>query len=843
VGHLPTEDWAASRNPSPGKVDPGPVALLELPRRRLFIFGGLFRLMAISLLCIATVALLAGALMEFALSPGVGWLARPFDTSTHFGKVELAELTGDDGLDRLLNSEPRSSEPPSLKIVSTTPTQARPNRQLYLAGKVMLGGVVTARATDGSRWIAALSTSGDSTTILLNLFRADSTGESKPFWQGVLFSPAHHPHSWRDVPRLTSMRFHQSEGRGCALLSVGAAFQGWRGVVRLELTSGAVTVERHPCGLEIHFPPGPSLVDEEGRSWLALSSFAPHNGNDLGGINDTCAALLLFSPHDGRFRVIDTGDKHNSLQVQVLPDQRHLVFHSRQEIKLPDGRRGHAFLLDSWAERVLRTWWIPTLKALWLAGDDREDRSASPALHGLAGTRVVALAAADSARTLWEWPPEWALPSYRDGWLVGDEGAGTSRVISLDGRQRVVVRYAGSGHLRMESRGSSLDDALAHVVQGSSITSYTLHAVPVWSRLLRSPATRLSAEVAAFFFLLLLVLRLRRQDNLLRGILDDNSQPVGLLDPQGRLTFANQELRRLLTDPQQGPALSTLAKRLRPGTGELHQSGERWMRWLLRPVRPGRQEVGSVIFGIDETALVAAEDGRRYRSLTGLITHELKTPIAPIGLGLDQLQREVERALQPMPEGLQRIIGRMRAELDRLRQLIRHFTAISGERRHRERVDLVAALAAGARRAELAGMPGIQCSWHLPDKAEVVGDAETLALVFGSLFNNAVEAMEHRGRLMIGLVPASDMATSGWTIFIEDTGRGVPAEIRHRIWEPGFSSRRGGYGYGLYFARHLLQDLGGQISLDPSAAGGTLVRIDLPQAPAGLEPSDKLEDV
>ena len=796
--------------------------------RRVLLFESLSWLLSAGLLCVILGALLGGGLVEFWLRPGTGWEAVAYTSERQFGLVDLADATGDGYLDRLVATESRASEPPSFKIMSSTPGRSRPNQQLYLAGRVQLPGMRHVRSAEGRHWLAALSASRDSTTIYLNLFSADSTGGYRRSWAGVLFTPADHAHNWQHFPRLQDMVLHQVDGRELAFCSITASFLGWRGVVRLDLGTSPPRIDRFPCGLEYVFTPGSALVLPDSSHWLVRQGHAPGNGNDLGGVSDTCAQLVFFDPRSGACRLRDMGGEHNSQRVLVLPDQRRLVVFSTQHMRLPDGHDGEAFLLDAWTGRVLRHWHAPGLTALWLArGQDAHD---SPLLQGLVNHSIVELAPeADSLHVLWVWPTHWGAPRETQGWLVCDENGGSSRILSLDGRQRAILSYQGRGTALLEPRGPSLDSMLVHLQRPGQITSYALRRLPAWWRLLHNPAARLCAEMAAFLLLLALSWRLFRQETLLRGILDDNSQPVALLDGQDRLLFANREFRLLLGAPEQGQALLDVLAAVPPGTGEARLVGQRWIRWLRRPVQRGRRPLGSLVFGVDETTRRDADEGRRFRSLTGLITHELKTPMTPLRLGLDQLQREVEQSVSPIPPSLDRVLGRMRTELDKMSRLIRQFMAMAGERRIREQLDLVQVLRDAEQRSGLHLMTGIRCHRILPREALVAGDGEMLALVVSGLISNAAEAMERHGQLQIALTAVQgDRGQRLWTLFIEDDGPGIREELRLQVWEPGFSTRPDGYGYGLYFARRVLQDMGGQIRLERSASGGGLVRVDLP---------------
>jgi signal transduction histidine kinase len=68
------------------------------------------------------------------------------------------------------------------------------------------------------------------------------------------------------------------------------------------------------------------------------------------------------------------------------------------------------------------------------------------------------------------------------------------------------------------------------------------------------------------------------------------------------------------------------------------------------------------------------------------------------------------------------------------------------------------------------------------------------------------------------------------TMAIEDTGPGIPPEVREKLFRPFFSTKPGGTGLGLATARRIIEEHGGSIAIDCPARGGTCVTVRLPIA-------------
>lgn len=112
------------------------------------------------------------------------------------------------------------------------------------------------------------------------------------------------------------------------------------------------------------------------------------------------------------------------------------------------------------------------------------------------------------------------------------------------------------------------------------------------------------------------------------------------------------------------------------------------------------------------------------------------------------------------------------------------------------------------------------------EDVRVKGDPELLKPVFLNLLVNAAQAMKEKGKITIGISERDRHCV----IAVADTGPGIPAEIRQKVFEPFFSTKNRGTGLGLSIAKRLVEAHGGQISLDCPPSGGTVISILLPLA-------------
>jgi len=115
-----------------------------------------------------------------------------------------------------------------------------------------------------------------------------------------------------------------------------------------------------------------------------------------------------------------------------------------------------------------------------------------------------------------------------------------------------------------------------------------------------------------------------------------------------------------------------------------------------------------------------------------------------------------------------------------------------------------------------------------PDLLRVVGNSDQLRQVFLNLILNAIDAMPQAGTLTVRTMGGSTVAL----VEVQDSGVGIPEEIRARLFEPFFTSKPTGTGLGLAISAHIVTQHGGQIEVESTAGQGSTFRVVLPVQPS-----------
>lgn len=218
------------------------------------------------------------------------------------------------------------------------------------------------------------------------------------------------------------------------------------------------------------------------------------------------------------------------------------------------------------------------------------------------------------------------------------------------------------------------------------------------------------------------------------------------------------------------------------------------------------------------------EKTRLKRQLTNNINHELKTPVASIGVCLETLLSGINLS----EEKRQELIERCYANNERLRRLLSDVSLITRMEDgnaliEREPVDITALIADIA--SELTIMPAderLTLHTDITEPIIVEGNLSLIASIFRNLTENAIAYSEGKN-IYVSLLESS---AAEYRIRFEDDGRGVEEKQLTRLFErfyrvdKGRSRQKGGTGLGLSIVKHAVQFHGGTITATNRPGGG-----------------------
>jgi signal transduction histidine kinase len=194
-----------------------------------------------------------------------------------------------------------------------------------------------------------------------------------------------------------------------------------------------------------------------------------------------------------------------------------------------------------------------------------------------------------------------------------------------------------------------------------------------------------------------------------------------------------------------------------------------------------------------------------------------------MGTPLTSLQGWIEQLRE---EGLppKKIAEFLDGDAERLQRVAQRFERIgSSPRRDPVALGALAERVAGYYRPRLPKHANaIQLNVRAPSAGPVIlGDPVLLEWALEAMVKNAIDALQGRGG---NITLAAEVAGDTATLRVMDDGPGVPREIRRTLFQPGITTKRGGWGIGLALARRVVVDgHQGVLSLEPTSRGTTLL--------------------
>jgi two-component system, NtrC family, nitrogen regulation sensor histidine kinase NtrY len=226
--------------------------------------------------------------------------------------------------------------------------------------------------------------------------------------------------------------------------------------------------------------------------------------------------------------------------------------------------------------------------------------------------------------------------------------------------------------------------------------------------------------------------------------------------------------------------------------------------------------------------LVQAERVAAWRELARRLAHELKNPLFPLQLTVENLMRSREQSPQDFEETFRESASTLLSEIANLKAIINRFSEFSKmPQPHLQEVslrDLVSGVF-HVYEAQLEKMR-IACHTEFADSAPISADPELFHRAISNLVLNAIDAMPQGGKLT--LRTSRDVNTG--RIEVGDTGSGLTPEECARLFTPYYTSKSHGTGLGLAIVQSIVSDHGGRISVKSQPGKGTTFIIELPAA-------------
>ena len=224
-----------------------------------------------------------------------------------------------------------------------------------------------------------------------------------------------------------------------------------------------------------------------------------------------------------------------------------------------------------------------------------------------------------------------------------------------------------------------------------------------------------------------------------------------------------------------------------------------------------------------------AERVAAWRELARRLAHELKNPLFPLQVTVENLMRAKQKSPELFEEVFHEGTATLLAEIDNLKTIIGRFSEFSRMPQPQRQLTQVNDLVRSVLRvfqAQLQDRNNISVRTDLAQALpEISADPDLLHRALQNLVLNAIDAMPEGGELAIRTSgPGNSVEIS-----VSDTGSGLTPEECERLFTPYYTTKQHGTGLGLAIVQSVISDHGGKISVESTKEKGTTFRIELPR--------------
>jgi len=198
-------------------------------------------------------------------------------------------------------------------------------------------------------------------------------------------------------------------------------------------------------------------------------------------------------------------------------------------------------------------------------------------------------------------------------------------------------------------------------------------------------------------------------------------------------------------------------------------------------------------------------------------------------LNVQHLQRTIAEGKFD-PEMVNRISATLIEQIDSLSAIAREFSDFAKMPKARSsRINLVTKLSNLQQLFESTDRSKIELDMGGHQAVYVMADKEQLTRVFINLVKNGLQSIPEGRKGLIRISLETDPGRMVKITFT-DNGKGIPEEIREKLFQPNFTTKSGGMGMGLAISYNIIRSLGGRIWYDTVLHQGTTFHVELPES-------------
>ena len=341
-------------------------------------------------------------------------------------------------------------------------------------------------------------------------------------------------------------------------------------------------------------------------------------------------------------------------------------------------------------------------------------------------------------------------------------------------------------------------------------------------------------------------LRLDEERGLFSTVLKNVAAGVLSVDHEGRVSTCNDAalamlhqsedelLGRPLEESWQDGERSKLRELHRRARGRTRREvqlrlGGEWktLEVGITPLHdPQGTPTGHVIVLEDLTELIQAQKLATWNEAARRVAHEIKNPLTPIRLSAERLLKKYREGDPGLGQALEDGVKTIVREVASMKQMVDEFSRFARMPRPQPTEVDLEELMRETLQLYRDVKPGLDLAWTVTSEVRRARfDKEQVRGVLINLLDNAVEATP-----VPGSVDVRAIGRNGSVVLqVADSGPGISAEAKEKLFLPYYSTKGRGSGLGLAIVHRIVTDHGGTIKVEDNRPSGTVFTIELPQ--------------
>lgn len=341
-----------------------------------------------------------------------------------------------------------------------------------------------------------------------------------------------------------------------------------------------------------------------------------------------------------------------------------------------------------------------------------------------------------------------------------------------------------------------------------------------------------------------------RRRLLMQNIVDNIKSGVISMDARGRVLAINQPacqilgveegavlgrdysaiLKNIQSEELQnmvkGIVLKTF-KRLDRAVWATLQGRKALLRISITGLRSASGEYLGLLVVVDDlTDLIKAQRAVAWQEVARRMAHEIKNPLTPIKLSTERMLKKWHERDEDFSKTFERATQTIIREVEGLKRLVDEFSRLGKMPAiHKAPTDIRAVVEEVV--ALYRDSKGLSVRVDGPaEMPQADLDGSQFRRVIINLFDNAIEAMQNGGSIEVRITP--DTGLNRVFIDVQDDGPGIRDEVKERLFQPYFSTKKNGTGLGLAIADKIISEHNGQIRVRDNVPHGSVFTIELP---------------